>query len=69
MATLSLEHALNSIEFNLYFTLIKFWMNKDNFDRAGFEPATYGLTCRSPYFVNIFVRGRQSEVMKPYTAL
>ena len=27
------------------------------------------LHWRSPYFVNIFVRGRQSEVMKPYTAL
>ena len=26
------------------------------------------LHWRSPYFVNIFVRGRQSEVMKPYTA-
>ena len=24
---------------------------------------------RSPYFVKIFVRGRQSEVMKPYAAL
>ena len=27
------------------------------------------LHWRSPYFVNIFARGRQSEVMKPYTAL
>ena len=24
----------------------KFWMNKDKFTRAGFEPATSGLTCR-----------------------
>ena len=42
-------------------------------------PGLYQLSClalhwRSPYFVNIFVRGagapgRQSEVMKPYTAL
>ena len=62
-------------------------MNKEKFTIAGFEPATSGLTSRrmtyqlsllalywrSPYFVNIFVRGggggRQSEVMKPYTAL
>ena len=64
------------------YTLDKVWMNKDKFTRAGFELATSGLTCqrstklsyparywRSPYFVNIFVRGRQSEVMKPYTAL
>ena len=45
-------------------------MNKEKFTRAGLEPATSGLTClglyqlsylalhwRSPYFVNIFVRG------------
>ena len=47
--------------------LDKFWMNKEKFTRAGFEPATSGFTCRrseltspiwrAPYFVNIFVRG------------
>ena len=25
---------------------IKFWMNKEKLTRAGFEPATSGLTCR-----------------------
>ena len=54
-------------------------MNKEKFTRAGLEPAIdvpglyqlsyLALHWRSPYFVNIFVRGRQSEVMKPYTAL
>ena len=39
--------------------------------RTGALPTelTIALYWRSPYFVNIFVRGRQSEVMKPYTAL
>ena len=50
--------------------LDQFWMNKEKFTGAGFEPATSGLTCRRstnwanlpyigglPYFVNIFVRG------------
>ena len=49
-------------------------MNKDKFTRAGLEPATSGLdvpglyllSClalhwRSPYFVNIFVRGGASQ--------
>ena len=54
-------------------------MNKDKFTRAGIEPSCdlridvpglyqlsyLALHWRSPYFVNIFVRGRQSEVMKP----
>ena len=52
-------------------------MNKEKFTRAGLRidvPGLYQLSYlalhvhwRSPYFVNIFVRGRQSEVMKPYT--
>ena len=29
-----------------YIFLDKFWMNKDKFTKAGFEPATSGLTCR-----------------------
>ena len=61
-----------------------FWMNKEQFTRAGLEPATSGLTCRystnwnSPILaVSVFCQylcsgggggGRQSEVMKPYTA-
>ena len=57
-------------------------MNKDKLTRAGLEPVTLridvpglyqlsylALHWQSPYFVNIFVRRRQSEVMKPYTAL
>ena len=28
-------------------SMVKFWMNKEKFTRAGFEPATSGLTCRS----------------------
>ena len=57
-------------------------MNKEKLTRAGLEtcdlridvPGLYQLSYlalhwRSPYFVNIFVRGRQSEVMKPFTAL
>ena len=52
-------------------------MNKERLTRARLEPATSGLTSpglyqlsylalhwRSPYFVNIFVQGCQSEVMK-----
>ena len=57
-------------------------MNKEKFTRVRLEPATsridvpglyelsyLALHWQSPYFVNIFVRGCQSEVMKPYTAL
>ena len=28
------------------YILDKFWINKEKFTRAGFEPATSGLTCR-----------------------
>ena len=57
-------------------------MNKEKFTRAGFEPVTSGLTCRRstnranlPYIGGLPILsmslfgGRQSEVMKPYTAL
>ena len=62
--------------------LEKFWMDKAKFTRAGLEPATSGLMCRrstnwanSPYIGGVPILsislfgGRQSEVLKPYTAL
>ena len=55
-----------------HFSHDKFWINKDKFTQAGFELSdwragalatelTIALYWWSPYFVNIFVRGRQSE--------
>ena len=49
----------------------KNWLERDlnrdlRIDVPGLYQLSYlALHWRSPYFVNIFVRGRQSEVMKP----